>query len=81
MSRKEIKRTALAERAMAWRQKVGLTPDDLAEATGYSREAIYQYERGYRADGAKLSEYAWQRYMMACAGVEAEMKSGRKFAW
>jgi len=80
MSRKEIKRSPKAEAARKWREKVALTPQQLAEATGYSPEAIYQYERGYRADGAKLSEYAWQRYMMACAGVEAELK-GRKFSW
>jgi predicted transcriptional regulator len=80
-NRKRAKPTAEGEAARSWREKVSLTVHELADATGYSYEAIYQYERGRRWDGSKLGEYAWQRYTMACAGVEAQMKSGRKFSW
>ena len=80
MSRKRVKPTEAGQTARAWREKAGLSIPALADATGYSLEAIYQYERGKRHDGAKLSEFAWQRYEMACAGVAAELK-GEKFSW
>lgn len=73
------------ERAKAWRIRRGLSIDDLAELTGYSKVAIYKFEAGYRADenGAKWqhSEWVLQRYRLACAGVAAQLDSGRVFAW
>lgn len=80
-NRKRAKPTKAGEAARTWREKVSLTVHDLAEATGYSYEAIYQYERGRRHDGTELSEYAWQRYRMACAGVAAQLATGKDFAW
>jgi predicted transcriptional regulator len=73
--------TPQGKRAKAWRERVKMSPQDLADATGYSLEAVYQYERGTRADGTKLSDWAWQRYQMACAAVDHQKRSGREFAW
>ena len=81
MSRKRSKSTEAGERARAWRERYKLSVQDLADATGYSYEAVYQYERGLRADGTELSAFAWQRYQMACAGVQAQIKTGKKFKW
>jgi DNA-binding XRE family transcriptional regulator len=81
MSRKKIKRTDQAQAAHDWRVRLNLTQGELADRTGYSREAVYQYERGFRHDGARLSDFAWQRYQMACAAVEHEIRTGRTFAW
>ena len=69
------------EQARAWRVQVGLSVNALADRTGYSPEAIYYFERGGRDGGAKHSEFAWQRYQMVCAAVDAELKGGRTFAW
>lgn len=69
------------EKAKRWREKLNLKVQDLADMTGYSIEAVYQYERGARADGKKLSDWSWQRYRMACAAAEQQIKTGRAFEW
>ena len=81
MGRNRTDSTPQGKRAKAWRERIKLSPQDLADATGYSLEAVYQYERGVRADGSKLSDWAWQRYQMACAAVDYQKRSGRAFAW
>lgn len=84
MSKIRVKFTAEGERARIWRERRQLTVLELSERTGFSETAIYMFERGTRQDGKKLSkhsEFAWQRYQMVCAAVDAEMKSGRRFAW
>jgi len=69
------------ERAKAWRLKMGLSLDQLSEMSGYSVPAIYKFEAGARNKkaGDKHSEWTWQRYRMACAGVAQQIKSGRGF--
>lgn len=72
------------ERAKAWRLARGLSHDDLAQLTGYSKIAIYKFEQGYRQDGKEHwqhSEWVWQRYRMACAGAEAQLRTGKVFEW
>jgi transcriptional regulator with XRE-family HTH domain len=75
------------ERAKAWREKRKLTVDHLANLTGYGRRIIYWYElgqsppNGTRAKAAPVAEWVFQRYRMACGGVEAELKSGKTFDW
>jgi transcriptional regulator with XRE-family HTH domain len=69
------------ERARAWREKRGLTLDQLSELTGYSVSALRQLEAGKRFGGARHSEWVVERYRMACAGAEAQIKSGRRFEW
>lgn len=72
------------EKAKAWRIGRGLSLDELAKLTGYSVPAIYKFEAGYRQDGRQHwqhSEWVWQRYRMACAGVDAQLRSGKAFEW
>lgn len=72
------------EQAKAWREERGLTVQELSDRTGFALTSIYMFERGTRQDGKKLSkhsEFAWQRYQMVCAAVDAELKSGQRFAW
>jgi transcriptional regulator with XRE-family HTH domain len=71
------------EQAKAWRVKRKLTLDQLAELTGYSVPAIRKFEAGSRNKqaGEKHSEWTIQRYRMACAGAEAQLRTGKEFAW
>lgn len=72
------------EQAKAWRERIGLTVQDLSDRTGFSLTSIYMFERGRGQDGKKLykfSEFAWQRYQMICAAVDTELKTGRRFEW
>ena len=77
------------EKAKRWREKVGLTVDELAEKTGYSRESIYLFEKGFTYNGRTardkiktkpLDKQVWHRYRMACAGVRAAL-NGSTFNW
>ena len=67
--------------AKAWREKRGLDLDALSELTGYSVSALRQLEAGKRFGGGQHSEWTWHRFKMACAGAEAQLKSGREFEW
>lgn len=67
--------------AKAWRERRGLDLDALSELTGYSVSALRQLEAGKRFGGAAHSEWVWHRYRMACAGVEAQLRSGKEFGW
>lgn len=71
------------EQAKAWRLKRKLSLDQLAELTGYSVPAIRKFESGARNKqaGEGHSEWAMQRYRMACAGAEAQLRTGRAFGW
>lgn len=71
----------LHEQAKAWRLRRKLTLNQLSELTGYSIPAIYKFEAGARTQGEQHSEWTWQRYRMACAGAEWQIKSGRAFEW
>lgn len=81
MGRGRAETTAKGRRARAWREKAGLTAQDLADHTGYSLEAVYQFERGRRADGSDHSEWTWQRFRLCCAAVDTQLKTGRTFEW
>lgn len=84
MSKIRVRFTAQGEQARLWRERRKLTVLDLSERTGFSETSIYMFERGTRQDGKKLSkhsEFAWQRYQMVCAAVDAELKTGRRFEW
>ncbi len=71
------------EKAKRWREKAGLTVEELAERTGYSKESIYLFEKGFTYNGRTeklgkiktkpLDERVWHRYRMACAGVRAAL--------
>ena len=69
------------QQAKHWRTERGFTVDQLSDLTGYSREAIYCFERGKMANGNIVPEWVWQRFKMACAGVDAQTRFGRNFMW
>lgn len=84
VSKIRVKFTPEGENARKWRERRKLTVLELSERTGFSETSIYMFERGARQDGKKLSkhsEFAWQRYQMVCAAVDAEEKTGRRFEW
>jgi transcriptional regulator with XRE-family HTH domain len=71
------------DKAKAWRERRKLTLDTLSELTGYSVIAIRKFEAGSRnaKAGEPHSEWVMQRFKMACAGAEAQLRSGRTFEW
>ncbi len=75
--------TKVHEQAKAWRLARKLTLDQLAELTGYSVPAIRKFEAGSRNQKAKEghSEWTMHRYKMACAGVAAQLRTGKVFEW
>ena len=80
MSRPRTKPTAEGLRAREWREKTGMSMQDLSDLTGYTVRAIYTFEKGIGSAG-KHSEWSWQRYRMACAAAEHQKKTGRVFEW
>ena len=69
------------ERAKAWRIRHKLSLQELSDLTGYSVPAIYKFEAGERTAGESHSEWTLQRYKMACAGAERQIKGGKGFDW
>lgn len=69
------------EKARRWRKERGLSVDQLAELCGWSPEAIWLFERGVTPKGEPVSDWAWLRFKRACAGIDAELRSGVKFDW
>ncbi len=77
---------AEAARAVHWRTARHLDVQQLADLTGYSTQAIYLMEKGNTSTGAPVKPWAWQRYKMACAGVELYLQGcaageARLFDW
>jgi hypothetical protein len=77
-----------SQKATRWRVRLNLTPDQLSELTGYSKSAIYWFERGETPPSRKgsatsgdITPWVWQRYKAACGYVDAVVKSGEKFRW
>ena len=75
------------QKAKAWREKRGLSVQQLAEMTGYGSRAIYWLELGlsppnaHRKKPAPVAPWIWQRYRMMCSGAEAQLKTGKEFNW
>jgi transcriptional regulator with XRE-family HTH domain len=73
------------EKARAWREARGLSLAQLAELTGYSPITLRWFEKGLRPPNRgrdrTLAPWVWQRYRMACAGVEKQLRSGKEFQW
>lgn len=69
------------ERAKAWRERLGLSRNALADALGFSPSQIQDYEegarRGKKGADAVISDAAWKRYRLACAALAA----GLGVAW
>lgn len=58
-----------AGKAKAWRRSMSLTMDQLSTLTGYSREAIFLFEKGTASTGKPHAPHAWRRYKLACMAV------------
>ena len=71
------------EKARAWREHYGISRQRLGELTGYSTEAVIAFEQGKSKSraGPKIKPWVWQRYKMACAGIDAQLRSGLNFDW
>ena len=75
------------EKAREWRERRNLTLDHLAGLSGYSVSALSWFERGLtpqrpkKNKDRKIKWYVWQRYKLAMAAVEQELKTGEKFEW
>lgn len=56
-----------AKRAMWWRQhRMGMSRQQLSDATGFSVGAIKTFESGRNCD-----EQVWRRYRLVCAAIAA----------
>jgi hypothetical protein len=80
----EMPTTALTEAAKAawWRRNVvKMAPDMLAQLTGYSVSAIYQFEHGVTRRGKPHKPKAWLRYKVCCAGVDNMCRTFKTFTW
>lgn len=80
MSKVRTPSAAIGDQARAWRERMNLSTQDLADLTGYSRSAIYKFEKGEGPEGA-LSEWSWQRYRLVCSGVAHQLRTGKEFSW
>lgn len=80
------------EKAVKWRERMGLTKRELAKLSGYSYETINTYEKGvtpsrtwstkpgFNAPSRKADGTIWLRYRNVCAGVERALE-GKAFKW
>ena len=75
------------DKAKAWMARNNISVDQLAAMTGYGKRSVYWMLRGQsppnatRAKPALIADWVWQRFEMACAGVDAQLKTGRTFKW
>ncbi len=80
------------ERAKQWRERLGLTPAQLSELTGYATATLYWYERGEtprssgsgHPGGTPPAQYAWHRFKLCCEAIErrrGELASSQPFNW
>ena len=74
------------QRAIAWRESLGLSQQQLGELLGYARATVYWMERGRTAptklvSSKRIPDNVWKRYKRACAGLDAEAKTRQVFGW
>lgn len=74
------------EKARAWRERHGLSLDQLATLSGYTRQALYWMERGLtppdRSNPKRaIASWVWKRYKNICAGVDSQIRAGKVFDW
>jgi transcriptional regulator with XRE-family HTH domain len=84
--------TVAHDKARQWRESLNLSVADLARLSGYSTVSIWWAEQGLTpprtnkhvagaAKSGKIKGAVWQRYRNVCAGVEYQLKNGRRFDW
>jgi len=82
------------EAARVWRERNGLTTEQLAGLIGYTKISIYWFERGTTppnrnaASGnpsdRRIKPWVWQRFKRACGDLDAELhgrRKGKVFDW
>lgn len=72
------------EKAKQWRQSLNLTQKALGAKLGYSRESIAWFELGVipsKAGDRKIKPQIWQRYKLACAGLDEQLEVKREWNW
>lgn len=80
------------QKAREWRERLGLTRQQLAELTGYSPESIFHFEKGktptrswgsskQRRTMKDVDPFVWFRYKRVCQAIELERETGRVFRW
>jgi len=74
------------QKAKAWRESHNLTPQQLGELIGYSKEAVWAMERGeatasHNLEKRPVDPKVFRRYKCACAGLDAWLKDQRQFDW
>lgn len=83
------------ELAKEWRERMGLTPQQLSDLSGYSLPAIWWLERGVTPPRTrqhvageakklavrKIPKRVWKRFKNICCGVEVQLKAGKQFNW
>lgn len=65
---------------------MGWTVEELAKLTGYSKAAVYMFERGVMPPlngvfDRPIKPKAWLRYKMACLGVAAQHNAKKQWRW
>lgn len=84
--------TAEHIKAREWRERLGLTYEQLADLTGYSALAIRWFEKGVtpprtaahiagKQKSKPIAWWVWKRYKTCCAGAAAQLRSKQQFEW
>lgn len=80
-------------KAKAWRERMGLTMDQLARLTGYSKASISWFEKGETPPrtyagkkskskrGTQIGESVWTRYKRACHSCQVQLERKEQFKW
>lgn len=79
-------------KASDWRKARGLSLDQLAVLTGYSKVTLYWYFRGVtpprsaahiagKQKSKPIGAAEWQRFKNMCAGIDAQLRAGKQFDW
>lgn len=74
------------QKAKAWRTRHMLTPEQLGQMIGYSKETVWAMERGEAPSSRgrpkrKIDAQVWRRYKCACAAADAWLKLKYQFDW
>ena len=82
----------MTSKPQQWRESLNLSIADLARLSGYSEIAIRWAEKGLtpprtaahiagKQKSGKIPPKVWQRFRNVCAGVEAQLRAGKRFDW
>ena len=63
--------------AKKWRQAQGLSQSQLAKLSGYSKEAVYAFERGTNDRHLPHEAHAWQRYTLVCLAISVLRRNNK----